>query len=805
MNEILNGLFGTGELGFGDGGVHLGFARPISTWAWALLLAGIVGVSVWSYRHLVGAVRTRTVLAVVRGLLLMLLAILAMGPRLIEPHERIERDWTIVLVDRSASLSVPDAQDSGAQGSDTRRRSRDAQLRESIANAWPALREMDQSRNVLWMGFGAGAFDLSRTADATIDLDEPVQRRTALGESLDQALRRTSGRIVSAIVIASDGRSLDDISPEAIKRIQSERIRIVTIALGSETPMADLALSRVDAPDEAYVNDPVPVRVRVERLGTGDAPTARLQLVDDRTGIVLDEQELTGDAVQELTLSTKPDEPRQASWSVRIVTDSPDLVEANNTQTIELTLVDRPLRIAYFDGYPRWEYRYLKNLLLREASLRSSSLLLATNRRFTQEGDEALLSVPTSPEEWANFDVIIMGDLRPEVFSPTQLEQLRDLVATRGAGLIWIGGTGPTPGRWRGTPLEDLLPFTLNDSEGLSAYTEPVTIFAGDASERLGVLRMGDGGFSSRLSDPRTGWSRLWFAQRIEPASLKPTAEVLAFAAPEQSVRRAIERDGISALDHPPEDATPLVMTMRYGAGRVVYVGTDDTWRWRFGRGEALQEQFWIPLVRLPGRDSLARSGQPAVLDVSPSQALVDQPVRFTVRVLDQRLADAAGERVRLRARDARNPDDPGVIIELRASNTARTSGLTTFDGTWSFPTPADLTIEPTDAWLSGLGIRRSLTVFREDAEMRHPEADHAFLASIRERSVNPGLASETDPPVELGPESLADLPGLIPVRDLRTEAPPTVEPLWDRWIVLVMLLGLLTLEWVGRKLLSLA
>ncbi len=802
MNEILNGLFGTGELGFDDRGVHLGFAKPIPPWAWALLIVGVVGVSVWSYRRLVGGVRARALLGVTRGLLLLLLAILAIGPRLIEPHERVERDWTIVLLDRSASLAVPDAPDGdGPRGA---RRSRDAQLRSAIADAWPALREMDAGRNVLWMGFGAGAFDLSKQSDGTIALDEAAQRRTALGESLDQSLRRTSGRIVSAIVIASDGRSIDDISPEAIRRIQRERIRVVTIALGSATPMADLALTRVDAPDEAYVNDPVPVRVRVERRGTGEAPPARLQLVDDRTGIVLDEQELGDEAAQDVTLSTKPEEARQASWSVRIVADGADLVEANNTQQIELSLVDRPLRIAYFDGYPRWEYRYLKNLLLREGSLNSSSLLLATNRRFIQEGDEALLSVPTSPEEWASFDVIVLGDLRPEVFSPTQLEQLRDLVATRGAGLIWIGGSGPTPGRWRGTPLEDLLPFTLGDSDELAEYVEPVTVFAGEASERLGVLRLGEGEFSTRLSDPRTGWSRLWFAQRIEPGSLKPTAEVLALAAPEQSVRRAIERDGMGGLDEPPADATPLVVTMRYGAGRVVYVGTDDTWRWRFGRGEALQEQFWIPLVRLPGRDSLARSGQPAVLDVTPSQALVDQPVRFTVRVLDQRLADAAGERVRLRARDARNPDDPGVMIELRVSS-AGGAGLTTFDGTWSFPNPGELTIEPADAWLTGLGIRRSLTVFREDAEMRRPEADHELLGSIRERSVNPGLSSETDPPVALEATELSDLPELIPVRDLRTEAPPTVEPLWDRWIVLVMLLGLLTFEWVGRKLLSLA
>lgn len=72
--------------------------------------------------------------------------------------------------------------------------------------------------------------------------------------------------------------------------------------------------------------------------------------------------------------------------------------------------------------------------------------------------------------------------------------------------------------------------------------------------------------------------------QRIDPSSVKPTAEILADA------RRRFPAGGSAAT-------SAAVLTMRFGAGRVAYVATDETWRWRYGRGESYQERFWLPLI----------------------------------------------------------------------------------------------------------------------------------------------------------------------------------------------------------------
>src|SRR5690606_20924497 len=138
----------------------------------------------------------------------------------------------------------------------------------------------------------------------------------------------------------------------------------------------------------------VPVEVRVDRLGDngiGDgADRVTAQLVDRQTGLLLAEEDVVFEEGQEsatATLITQPKDAAAAEWSVRLVAEPADLISDNNTVEMEVELVDRPMRVVYFDGYSRWEYRYIKNLFVREDSIDSSVLLLAPNRKYLQEGD----------------------------------------------------------------------------------------------------------------------------------------------------------------------------------------------------------------------------------------------------------------------------------------------------------------------------------------------------------------------------------------------------------------------------------
>ncbi|QOI99871.1 MAG: hypothetical protein HRU70_04975 [Phycisphaeraceae bacterium] len=804
MTTFLERVLNVTTLRLGDEGVQLDWARPIPGWGWMLIVSFAFAAAVWAYRRLPGSHVARVLVATPRALTIVLVAVLLAGPRLAQTTQTVERDWVVIMADRSASLATPDA-----PGGVTRDQQLLAAVREN-ETLWKALAT---ERNVLWLGFAAQATELPTSADRpTPDLGEPAGASTRIGRAIDAGVRQLAARPVAGIVLLTDGRTTDQPSRSLVDQLATARVPVFPVPLGSATPRGDLAVLRVQAPASAYVNDTVPVAVELERTPgqLEGLATAVVQLVDAATGEVIDEKPLPemepGDhaaASGSVTLSARPSTTGAATWTVRVVSSTPDITPANDQASFAIRLVDAPVRVVYFDGYPRWEYRYLKNIMVRERSLTPSALLLAAQRRFIQEGSETLLAVPRTQAEWRRFDVIILGDIRPEMFSADQLKSIKDHVARDGGGLLWIGGPSATPAAWRETPLADLIPFSLAHDPAetggaaphVAPFLEPVLLRPTPAAQRLGVLQLGpseDEPWPAALLDPASGWSSLRFAQRIDPSRVKPAAETLAQAVPSSSLALSPG----SAWDPDIPGATPIVLTMRYGSGRVVYVGTDETWRWRYGRGETLPERFWIPLIRLLARDGLGAQGLPARLDVSPSRALTDQPLSITLRLFDQSLLDARPASVRARVIPAARPDRAQALTLTPDADTNEPGAPpSVFSALWVPSEPGAYTVEIADPLFPVGTFSQAVDVTFPDDERRLAQTDHALLAD---------LAQQTGGEV-LDTASLSRLPSLLPNRELRLVGAPIVETLWDKPFVLGLLLTLLVAEWVGRRVIHLA
>ena len=96
---------------------------------------------------------------------------------------------------------------------------------------------------------------------------------------------------------------------------------------------------------------------------------------------------------------------------------------------------------------------------------------------------------------------------------------------------------------------------------------------------------------------------------------------------------------------------------------------------------------------------------------------------------------------------------------------------------------------------MAGLELSASVNVVLPEDELRRPQTDHAALAE---------LAQATGGRV-LMVDELADLPKILPNREVRLLGTPEVETLWDKPVALLLLLVLLSGEWIGRRLLRLA
>jgi hypothetical protein len=757
--------------------LRLVWERSWPAWVWALLSVAAALAALWSYRHLAGPRGARAVLAALRFALLMIVLGLLAGPMAELPRERVERDWVLILADRSASMSIADIDAPGG------RASRDEQLRQIIRENAGVWRTLADEHEVRWLGFHSGAFSIAAPSESEegepqasssgVELGEATGNRTDLNAALEQALQRAAARPVSGIVLLSDGRTSEPAGRSLRRRLIGEGIQVFVVPLGSPRPLGDVAVRRVDAPHRAFAGDRIPVVVELDRAGAAAAGlTGTVRLVDDLTGRVLDEMRLpTGEGPERITLTASGIPAAEAKWTVVFEPDGSDLISENNRRSVMVELIDRPLRVLYVEGYPRWEYRYLKNMLVREESIDCSVFLVSADRDFAQEGDRPITRLPRSREELAEYDVIVLGDVPASYFSPEQLEMIREHVADRGAGLLWIAGERYTPESCAGTALADLLP--MRGSLTFGTIGRAVNMVPTDLARRLGVLEISLGnevGWPAELTDPACGWSQLHYAQRIEPDRLKPTAEVLA--------QTAAPVGGLHL---------PLVMQIRFGAGRSLYVTTDEIWRWRYGRGELLPDQFWIQMIRMLGRGSLAAGGEEVRLEVSPRRAEVQRPVRIEMRLLDARLIEAAPARL---AAVIETADGQTVAeIELRRPPSSEDRFLGTYlpDATGQFR------VRITDPVMPGTDLGVPLSVEAPEEELRRPETDHALLGR---------LASETGGRM-IEPQQIAMLPRLLPNRAVRT-MDPLRESIWDTPLAFAVVLLLVAAEWIGRRIIRL-
>ncbi|MDG2029734.1 MAG: VWA domain-containing protein [Phycisphaerales bacterium] len=765
MNRLLDTFFDLGAIPDGATGLELTWARPMPGWAWFIAIILAVTFATWSYSRLQGPGWGRGILATLRAIVILLVIAIIAGPQIRYPREDVEQDIVMVLLDRSASMEIKDAE------VDSTRMSRDDQLDRILlesADTWSTLGERSELR---WMGFGSGSYPLITSTDEQVpSLEEPIGWRTDISASLQQALDGVASRPLSGLVIFSDGRSMSQPARTIIRRLQQDSIPIFTVPLGSPDPVLDVSINEVSAPRRAFVTDAIPVLVDLDSSGLPDEEMVVVRLRDEQTGQVLDRKTVEiNDDLDGILMTANLEDPGDRTLVVDVETSVGDLIAENDSMIFEVEVVDRPIRVLYIEGYPRWEYRYLKNLLVREQSIESSVMLISADRDFAQEGNTPISRLPRTAEEFEQFDLILIGDVPSGFFSPEQLRLMSNQVAERGTGLFWIGGPRDTPSSWAGSPLDDLLP--IRSPLDLDRTDDSVLVAPTPLSRQLGVLVLDPSdpsGWAMELSDSSTGWSRLRSVQNIEPNQIKPTTEVLA---------TGTDIDG---------ETRPVLLSMRFGAGQVLYSAMDDVWRWRFGRGELLTERWWIGLVRMLARQALDTSGKSMELSIQPDEIIPGTAVRIQLSVMDERLASTLGDSISLEIEDE-NEQSSTELELLRSGDSAEWSA------DWFPDRIGQYQLDISDPLLvaesRSMGPS-SVDVIRPDDEFRNPDADHQLLAE---------LAESTGGSV-LDPESLDSLPSVLPNREVLVEN-PIIIPIWNTGAVFFLVLGFLSAEWIGRRL----
>ena len=135
-----------------------------------------------------------------------------------------------------------------------------------------------------------------------------------------------------------------------------------------------------------------------------------------------------------------------------------------------------------------------------------------------------------------------------------------------------------------------------------------------------------------RLAEDVAASQKRWASLPRQPwvlgGRVKATATALAVARVVQVGEEAVPLAAEPAL----EDDTVALAAMPYGLGKVLWIGADGTWRWRFGVGDAIHHRFWGQVVQWGVKGKLMAGNRLVQFGADPPRVTEGEPARIRAR-----------------------------------------------------------------------------------------------------------------------------------------------------------------------------
>lgn len=758
--------------------------------ALVIVVAAVVFIALLYRRERNLSILQRITLSGLRLGSLALVIVILLNPRLITEihHERSGK--TLVILDQSASMGQQDTFDPEV----ARRLQRSSGLLLSEKpSRWQLVEACLRENEILEALARKNDVHLFALAESTerlesLDAVEDVAlkgHRTALGDGIREAVRQTGTDLLAAVVLISDGRNNAGQSPVEMVRdpLATGRWPIHTVGVGQQQIQKNYAVVDLLAPAAVEVGFPIQVEARLRLSGIRGPVRVTLtrsdrdgndeQVVEERflelTGALLESRlkfidvlPEKGDYVYQVEIPHKPEETRKR----------------DNVRTVRVTASEERHRVLFVCGSPGLEYIFANTFFLRDPGIQVSTWLSSADPRAPREGDVPLKELPRTALEMKAFDIVVLLDPDPASLTPEFGTALLEFVVEQGGGLAFIASDIHTPELARASHLENLrklLPVDLKrhvfgDTETFTRPWRPRLTAAGLEHP---ILRL-----ENTEKESLEVWESLPPFYFVYPrASLKPSARAL-LAGPEGEILSAVHQAGL---------------------GDSLYLGTDDFHRLRHsGRGH--HERFWAGTLRFLAQGKKRAGLREITVESDRDRYTVGEQAQIFLHIQegeDSRLRPPHQEveLVRLglpgdgpenndregarRERDSRTPEQQ---LRLRLYQTPGNPDR--YTGFYRTNTPGDIAIHFEDQ------ERTSFRVQPVSSEYEDPSPSHETLEELASASGGTYL------PLERA-ERLDDLIADASVREVVGRRAAT---LWDSAFLMGLFCGLLSLEWILRK-----
>ena len=759
--------------------------------ALAVLIALLLcGVAAWLYRkEITDRPVRRWTLIVLRGLFLFGLIAILLEPRIVFTVEETVRRSLLVLVDSSSSMTIEDPRNDktdqiragiatgvldptgglqqsipSSAGDALMHPSRASLVKAALANPkLDLLHRLSENQDIRPFAFDARVTEMSGDANSWTTQLRSDGRSTAIGDSLRELLARTRGQPLSGVFLITDGANNAGSSPSTAAELATRaKVPLFIWGVGLPAP-SDIIVASMYTQDVAFVDDPVSVTIRV-RSAQMAGSSAEVILKQNDTEVARQPIHFDADGEQVVQMEFTPKQAGNFKLTATIPPLPIEAVKDNNEQSTSIRVIDGKIKVLLVDERPRWEFKYLQAMLLRDRRVDLKCVLQEADPGLSSAaGSIYLPHLPTDKAELFKNDVIIIGDMDVRDIVRSQLDALKQYVGELGGGMVFIAGLENNPQSYANTPLADLLPVEpAASSSKASDRVLPMHATLTAAGRTSHMLRLADTEEASEQI-----WSQLppiYFDALVGRA--KAGAQVL-----------AIDPDGSKAAHG---EKMPLIALQQYGVGQVLYVGTDDVWRWRKNVGDKYYTTLWGQIVQRLALPHLLGESKKTHITLDKKQYAVGErvtvyaklygnsfdPIASPTVTAGYQLAGTTQGRQSVQLNALR--EQPGMYFGQFVATAA---------GSYDFSTDSDPT------------VREAFDVVEPKLELGDTAMNEPLLRQMAQVSGG-GFFKEED---------LSKLPDEV-TRKSETARTTMDVPLWSSPAFFILLLLLITAEWILRK-----
>ena len=383
---------------------------------------------------------------------------------------------------------------------------------------------------------------------------------------------------LAAIVLFSDGDS--NAGKDPVEAARTLGIPIHSVVVGKAKALPDLAVELLPMPKSAAINEPMNVPFRLTNRFEKPQEITVTFTVED---VVIDTKTLTIPPRSTLRdrFVWKPNQEGDLRCQLRIPVVESEVRTDNNQDDVGLSIRQDQIKVLLVDSEPRWEFRYLRNALMRDPGVEVATILFHNQDMGMGQGPGYLDAFPSTPQDLSIYDVVFLGDvgISNAQLRPEDATRLSGLVEKQSSGLVFVPGRHGHYLSLVDSALGPLIPVALDSTQRKGiGHASPSELELTEFG-RENVLTL----LGNSPEDSSAIWRSLpgfyWHAPVIRS---KAGSKVLAV-------------HGASRNAH---GRLPLLVTRPFGRGKTLFLGCDGAWRWRRGVEDKYHYRFWGQVAR---------------------------------------------------------------------------------------------------------------------------------------------------------------------------------------------------------------